>query len=294
MMKQTKTLIHILAILISVLWGTTFVSSKVLINHGLLPSQIMFLRFVLAYFCMLAIAGRQLFAKSFKDEMLLAGLGLAGGSLYFMAENTALQFTQACNVSILISLTPLFTSLTAVILYKNERITRFLIGGGLLALTGVILVVLNGHFVLKLSPIGDILTLTASCLWVIYSVILKRLNNSGYSSVFITRKVFFYGIITILPFLILSNRHFQLSILTNFTVLGNLFYLGILASFIAYLSWNYVVNKLGIIASTNYLYLNPLATFITSAIVLHEHITFVGIMGGGMILCGVYFSQLKK
>ena len=293
-MKQTKTLIHILAILISVLWGTTFVSSKVLINHGLLPSQIMFLRFVLAYFCMWGVAGRRLFAKSFKDEMLLAGLGLAGGSLYFMAENTALQFTQACNVSILISLTPLFTSLTAVLLYKNERITRFLIGGGLLALSGVVLVVLNGHFVLKLSPIGDILTLMASCLWVVYSVILKRLNNGGYSSAFITRKVFFYGIITILPFLILSNRHFQLSILSDFTVLGNLFYLGILASFIAYLSWNYVVKKLGIIASTNYLYLNPLATFITSAIVLHEHITFVGIIGGVMILCGVYFSQLKK
>ena len=194
-MKQTKTLIHILAILISVLWGTTFVSSKVLINHGLLPSQIMFLRFVLAYFCMWGVAGRRLFAKSFKDEMLLAGLGLAGGSLYFMAENTALQFTQACNVSILISLTPLFTSLTAVLLYKNERITRFLIGGGLLALSGVVLVVLNGHFVLKLSPIGDILTLMASCLWVVYSVILKRLNNGGYSSAFITRKVFFYGII---------------------------------------------------------------------------------------------------
>ena len=294
MMKQTKTLIHILAILISVLWGTTFVSSKVLINHGLLPSQIMFLRFVLAYFCMWGVAGRRLFAKTFKDEMLLAGLGLAGGSLYFMAENTALQFTQACNVSILISLTPLFTSLTAVLLYKNERITRFLIGGGLLALSGVVLVVLNGHFVLKLSPIGDILTLMASCLWVVYSVILKRLNNGGYSSAFITRKVFFYGIITILPFLILSNRHFQLSILSDFTVLGNLFYLGILASFIAYLSWNYVVKKLGIIASTNYLYLNPLATFITSAIVLHEHITFVGIIGGVMILCGVYFSQLKK
>lgn len=293
-MKQTKTLIHILAILISVLWGTTFVSSKVLINHGLLPSQIMFLRFMLAYFCMLAIAGRRLFAKSFKDEMLLAGLGLAGGSLYFMAENTALQFTQACNVSILISLTPLFTSLTAVLLYKNERITRFLIWGGLLALAGVVLVVFNGHFVLKLSPIGDILTLTASCLWVVYSVILKRLNNSGYSSAFITRKVFFYGIITILPFLILGNSHFQFSILTNVTVLGNLFYLGILASFIAYLSWNYVVKKLGIIASTNYLYLNPLATFITSAIVLHEHITFVGIIGGTMILSGVYFSQLKK
>jgi len=293
-MKQTRTPIHILAISISVLWGTTFVSSKVLINHGLLPSQIMFLRFVLAYFCMLAIAGRRLFANSFKDEILLAGLGLAGGSLYFMAENTALQFTQACNVSILISLTPLFTSLTAILLYKNERITRFLIWGGLLALAGVVLVVFNGHFVLKLNPIGDILTLTASCLWVVYSVILKRLNNSGYSSAFITRKVFFYGIITILPFLILSNSHFQLSILTNYTVLGNLLYLGILASFIAYLSWNYVVKKLGIIASTNYLYLNPLATFITSAIVLHERITFVGIIGGAMILCGVYFSQLKK
>ncbi|NLI37649.1 MAG: DMT family transporter [Bacteroidales bacterium] len=293
-MKQTRTLIHILAISISVLWGTTFVSSKVLINHGLLPSQIMFLRFVLAYFCMLAIAGRRLFASSIKDEMLLAGLGLAGGSLYFMAENTALQLTQACNVAILISLTPLFTSLAAIIFYKNERITRFLVWGGLVALAGVVLVVFNGHFVLKLSLAGDILTLTASCLWVAYSIILKKLNNSGYSSAFITRKVFFYGIITILPFLFLDSAPFRFSVLTNFTVLGNLFYLGILASFIAYLSWNYVVKRLGIITSTNYLYLNPLATFITSAIVLHERITLVGLIGGAMILSGVYFSQLKS
>lgn len=290
---NTKVASHIIAILISILWGTTFVSSKVLINHGLSPHEIMLLRFMLAYLCMLTIAHRRWFANNLKDELLLVVLGVTGGSFYFMFENSALQFTQACNVSILISMTPLLNSLAAAALFKNVHFTRNLFLGAVVAMAGVSMVVLNGHFMLKLNPVGDVLVLLAALMWVVYGLVLKLLVPH-YTSSFITRKVFFYGIITILPFFPIMGVPFRTDCLFDSIVLGNLLFLSIFASFIGYLAWNSVVAKLGVVITTNYLYLNPLATFITSIVFLQEKVTTVGILGGVLILSGVYFSQRKQ
>jgi drug/metabolite transporter (DMT)-like permease len=284
---------HIEAILTSVVWGTTFVSSKVLISHGLTPEQIMLLRFILAYICIWLISPKQLWAKSWQDELLFVLLGLSGGSLYFLAENSALKFTQACNVSIIISVTPLLTAIATSLVYKGERMGRALIIGAIVALVGIAFVVLNGQYVLKLNPIGDLLTISASLMWVVYGLILKKLQQREYTSVFVTRKVFFYGILTILPVFPIMGEGIPWGELCDFTVLANLCFLGIVASFLGYLAWNYVVNQLGVVTATNYLYLNPLATFITSSIVLQERITFVSLIGSLMILSGVYLSQKK-
>jgi len=291
--SNNQAIYHIQAILTSVVWGMTFVSSKVLITHGMTPEQIMFYRFIMAYLCMWFLSPRQLFSKSVKDELLLVLLGMTGGSLYFLAENSALRFTQACNVSIIISVTPLLTAIAMSLVYKSEKLGRNLLFGALISLIGITFVVLNGHFVLKLKPIGDILTLCASLIWVGYGLILKLLQDKNYSTIFITRKVFFYGILTILPVFPINGEGLSLDLLCNFSVLSNLCFLGLIASFLGYLAWNNVVDKLGVVVCTNYLYLNPLATFITSAIVLHEHITLISLLGSILILSGVYLSQRK-
>jgi drug/metabolite transporter (DMT)-like permease len=131
-------------------------------------------------------------------------------------------------------------------------------------------------------------------MWVVYTIVFKKLVQHHYSMAFITRKVFFYGILTILPFFPIMGVPFHTEHLLQPVVIGNLLFLGIVASFVCYLTWNCIVNKLGAVVATNYLYINPLATFITSAIVLHEHITMVGLLGALLILFGVYFSQKKR
>lgn len=284
---------HIEAVLTSVVWGTTFVSSKVLISHGLTPEQIMLLRFILAYICIWLISPKRLLAKSWQDELLFVVLGLSGGSLYFLAENSALKFTQASNVSILISVTPLLTAIATSLVYKSERIGKALVVGAFVALVGIALVVFNGQYVLKLNPVGDMLTISASLMWVVYGLILKKVQQHNYTSVFVTRKVFFYGILTILPVFPITGEGIPWTSLCDFTVLANLCFLGIVASFLGYLAWNYVVNQLGVVTATNYLYLNPLSTFITSSIVLQERITLISLVGSLMILSGVYLSQKK-
>lgn len=284
---------HLIAILIVSIWGLTFISTKVLINNGLTPQEIFLLRFVIAYIGIWLISPRKLFANSWKDEGWLLLGGLTGGSIYFLTENTALGITLACDVAFIVCMTPLLTTILALLIYKKERATPMLIGGSLIALAGVAMVVYNGHFVLNLSPLGDFLSLLAALSWAFYSLIMRKLLNR-YNTVFITRKIFFYGLLTILPAFLYSPWQVNLSVLTQPGVLLNLLFLGVIASLVCFVVWNMVLKRLGTIRASNYIYLNPLATMLGSAFLLSEPITFMMVIGAGLILGGVYLAGRKK
>ena len=179
-------LYHLLAICVIAVWGTTFVNTKVLLQHGLTPAEIFLLRFIIAYLCIWFISPKKLWADNLKDELWLMALGVSGGSLYFLTENTALQLSYVNNVAFLVCTAPLITTLLAIALYKDVKATRPLIIGSLLALIGVAIVIFNGHFVLKLNPLGDILALSAALCWAVYSIIIKKIS-ARYSATFITR-----------------------------------------------------------------------------------------------------------
>lgn len=279
--------VHAAAILIVAVWGTTFVSTKLLINAGLRPVDIFFVRFLLAYICILPFAGRRLFADSFKDEALMVLLGITGGSFYFMAENVALQYSYCSNVSLIVCGTPLFTGMLLGWLYPEERLSGRQWLCSLLALAGMALVVLNGHFILKLSPKGDFLALCASLTWAVYSLGVRVLGNR-YPMFFVTRKVFFYGLVTLLPVLCFVPLNTDLSFYARPVVWTNLLYLGVIASFGCYLGWNVVMKRIGVVRSTNYLYLNPVVTLFTAALFLSEAVTPLAVAGALLILSGIY------
>lgn len=289
----TGALYHIVAIITAAIWGTTFVSSKLLLEEGMTPAEIMFLRFVIAYVCMIPFIKGKLFCDNLKDEALMMLLGASGGSLYFLLENSALLYTQASNVAIIIAATPLLTTLAVHLISRQERISKRLYGYSLISLSGVALVVFNGEFILKLNPMGDILTLGAAIMWVIYSIVIIKVE-SRYSSLMITRKVFFYGVLTLLPYFAIEPFNTDFEMLSRPIVIGNLLFLGLLASLICYWAWNIVIIKLGAVRSTNYLYINPIVAMITSQIVLNEHITALAIIGTALILVGMYLAQRAK
>ncbi len=281
---------HIMAIITVIIWGTTFVSTKVLINHGLSPVEIFLYRFILAYLGIWFICPRKLFAKTIKDELLFAGAGLTGGALYFIFENTALGITLASNVSLIICTSPIFTALLSLILYKKEKLKPTLIFGSLTAFVGVALVVFNGSFILQINPLGDMLTILAALSWAFYGIILRQVNGR-YSTLFITRKVFIYGIITMSPFFALKDSTFNPHLLSDPTVLFNLLFLGLVASLLCFIAWNMAVKELGVVQTSNYIYLVPLITLLTSAIIIDEHITYIAIAGTILILSGVYITE---
>lgn len=289
-MHTTKNYVyHLIAILTVGIWGLTFISTKVLIEHGLSPQEIFLLRFLMAYLGIWFISPRKLFADNWKDELWLLWGGVTGGSFYFFTENTALEITLATNVAFIVCTAPLLTTILSLLIYKKEKATAGLVGGSLLALVGVALVVYNGHFILKISPLGDFLTLLAAFSWAFYSLIMKKMSGR-YRTTFITRKIFFYGILTILPAFILHPWQFSLSGLWQPAVWMNLLFLGVLASLVCFVVWNIILKQLGTVRASNYIYLNPLFTLIGSAVLLDEQFTVMSLMGAMLILGGVYWA----
>ncbi|WP_455591510.1 DMT family transporter [Bacteroides sp.] len=281
---------HLMAAVTVSIWGTTFVSTKVLIGYGLSPVDILFYRFLLAYICIFFFSYRKIFSNTWRDELTFVALGLCGGSLYFVAENTAVGITLASNVSLIICTAPILAAFLSLLFYRGEKLQKKLICGSLLALFGVGLVVFNGSFILKINPAGDMLTLLAALLWAFYCLLLRRMS-SRYTTLFITRKVFFYGILTLLPFYFFVPLQTDPEILFRPVVLANLLFLGVIASMLCYLMWNTAVKRLGVVRTTNYIYVVPLVTLLTSAIIIDETITIVALLGSVLILSGVYIAE---
>ncbi|MDR0509952.1 MAG: DMT family transporter [Rikenellaceae bacterium] len=280
-----------LALVAVIIWGTTFASSKALLVNGLTPADIMFYRFALAYALMWAIAPRPLFADSLRDELMFLAAGLCGGSVYFLAENTALIYTQTTNVAIIVATIPLLTALLSRALVRSTRLCNRFVAGSLLSLAGVLLYEMNGDFTFEINMLGDSLAFVAALAWALYNIVVFRLYNT-YSTRFITRKVFFYGLATLLPVWIAEGGGRNLAPLAVPTVIWNLLFLGLLASFACYIMWNRAISKIGSMKASNYIYLSPLVAFVTSQLAFDdEAITWASILGGAAILGGVYIAE---
>ena len=299
-MKGEKWFYHFVAFIVVAIWGSTFVFTKMLLQSGLSPAQIFTLRFIIAYTLLLAYElcthRFSLFASSWRDELLMVGLGLTGGSLYFLTENAAMLFTTATNTSLIVCSCPLFAMFLFALFYRHsEPISRMQAAGSLIACLGMAVVVLNGHFVLHLSPLGDLLAFGACLCWAVYSLLMKSAANK-YSTTFITRKVFIYGLVTIIPYYICFPDEASPSIfqLFNFSILLNLLFLGVVASMLCFLLWNWVIGKLGAVVATNWVYFNPITTILFAWWLLNEQITVWFLLGSALILLGMYLADRKK
>lgn len=292
MQKGGTIIAHLTAFLTVCMWGTTFISTKVLILHGLTPAWIFLLRFLLAYASILVFTHRRLFSDNLKDEAVMALLGITGGSLYFLTENEALCFSPASNVSIIVCSCPLFTMLLYRLMVHGARLSVREVLGSLAAFAGMLAVVFNGRFVLHISPLGDLLALAACLCWAAYSLLMRRVGDR-YSSLFITRKVFFYGLLTIVPVLFFDKPLPANAVLLSDVVLYNLLYLSVISSFLGFLTWTYAMKALGAVRCTNYVYLNPLTTIIFASWILSEPITLYYIVGATLIIFGLWLCAKK-
>lgn len=286
-------LYHVGAAVAVLAWGVSFISTKVLLEGGLHPIEIYIYRFVIAYLGLLAVCHNRIFSRSWRDEFLFMLCGLFGGSIYFIAENVALEYTLVSNVSLITSLSPLITMLFVGFIYKADRPGRGTILGSFVAFIGVALVIFNSSFSLDIKPLGDLLSLLAAVSWAVYSIVLKQLN-ALYSALYITRKTFFYGVITAIPFLLIEPQITPPTVLLETKLLLNILFLALFCSMFAYLMWAVIVGKLGAVKASNYMYFQPVATLIFSFIILGEKISAIGYTGCAMILTGVWLADYLK
>jgi drug/metabolite transporter (DMT)-like permease len=284
---------HILAFITISIWGTTYISTKMLLKE-FTPTEILFFRFLLAYGALLIAKPARIPYKGVKEELLFAAAGLCGVSLYFTLQNTSLVYTLASNAGVLISVAPFFTAILSWFLLKGEPLHKSFFIGFAFSIVGIVLISFNGNFILELNPLGDFLAIISAVAWASYSVLMKKISGLNYPVLLCTRKVFFYGIILLIPILPFLDFHWNLIRFTSPSNVFHILFLGLGASALCFVTWNYAVGVLGAVRTSVYIYVNPVITVITSALFLHERITAVAMAGVVLILAGLSLSERKS
>jgi drug/metabolite transporter (DMT)-like permease len=290
---------HLLAFVTIFIWSTTYISTKILLET-FSQTEIMFFRFILAYFALLLakpalrIPGPlRIPYRSPGEELLFACAGLCGVTMYFTLQNISLVYTLASNAGVLVSVAPFFTAIFSYIFLKGEPMHKSFFIGFCFSIIGITLISFNGNLILKLNPLGDILAVSCAVVWAIYCIFMKKISAFGYHVILCTRKIFLYGIIFMLPILPFSGFHWDPE---RFTYLPNVFhmlFLGLGASALCFVTWNYAVGILGPVRTSVYIYIGPIITVVTSAIFLRERITFMAILGAVLVLAGLCLSEQK-
>lgn len=288
--KQTQTVGHLAALLTIMIWGTTFISTKILLVD-FKPVEILFFRFVMGFLVLFVIYPKPLKTADYKQELTFMAAGLCGICLYYLLENIALTFTLASNVGVIISVAPFFTAILTHLFTKSEEKLRvgFFVGF-VVAMAGIILISFNGRE-LELNPMGDLLAVIAALIWACYSILTRKISSFGYSVILSTRRTFFYGILFMIPTLFFFDFQLDLSRFANMTYLFNILYLGLGASALCFITWNFAVKELGAVKTSVYIYMVPVITIITSVLILHEQLTLLAGIGTVMTLIGLFLSE---
>ncbi len=291
-MENKKGMGHIAALITIFIWGTTFISTKFLLNT-FKPIEILFFRFVIGLIVLILIYPKQLKDTTKKQEMTFAAAGLCGITLYYLLENIALTYTMASNVGVIISVAPFFTAILSYIASnKNNKLSLNFFIGFVIAIIGICLISFSNSKI-EIKPIGDILAFIAALVWAVYSLLTKKISSFGFNTVQTTQRIFTYGIILMIPALFFVDFRLDFKNLMNISNMLNLIFLGLGASALCFVTWNFAVKYLGAVNTSIYIYIVPVITVASSTILLKEQITVLSIIGTLLTLSGLLISEIK-
>lgn len=309
--KTKKVLGYGLAAVSIFFWGITFICTKALLND-FSSLEILFFRFIAAYLG-LWIMHPKAQKMERRDNILFALAGLSGVVLYQFSENIAINFTNASNVSVIVSICPLFTAIIAQLILKENHLTLWFLLGFIISIFGVALVCFNGKTQLELNPKGDLLALFSGICWGFYSLFVSIINKKNYDPICTTRRVFFYAVIFMLPLVLLGIKFGDPAAKEGFTASiaitldrslnaarfskainwFNLLFLGIIASGFCFSAWNKACEIVGTVRVSCGLYLIPVVTIIFAFFTLGEQITLLGALGSIITIIGLFVSEKK-
>ena len=294
---QKRSLGHIAAMVCMLIWGSTFAASKVLIENGISPLEILIVRFLLAWLLMQFIPCAKLGFTNWRDEKFFVLAGLGGVSLYFLLENTAVSFTYASNVGLICGINPLFTAAMFWAFFK-ERPSKWFFIGSILAVFGVVCVAGNGAE-LQTGIAGDLLAVLACISWSLYTVAIRKIRTQQreMDDIAVTRRIFFWGILgscLLIPFS--GTADFlrvgtPLEVWLQPEIIGLIVFLAVFASCLCYAMNNFAMRTIGEVAATSYIYTIPAISMMASFLLLGEALTALAIVGMAAITLGLLISE---
>ena len=291
-LRDTKVFGYLLAAVSIFFWGITFVCTKYLLND-FSPLEILFYRFIAAYIGLWIL--RPKFEKiEIRDNILFLLAGFFGVILYQLFENIAINYTNASNVSVIVSICPLFTAIISQIFLKEKHLSLWFIIGFIISISGVTLVCLNGNTELELNPKGDFLALFSAICWGVYSVVISIINRKNYDQICATRRIFFFAVLMMIPLMLFGNHTNIAEGASRFNKPMNvlcLLFLGIIASGFCFAAWNKACKIAGTVKVSCGIYLIPVVTIIFAFFALGEKITLLGALGAAITIVGLFVSE---
>lgn len=204
--------------------------------------------------------------------------------------------TSASNVGVIVAIAPLFIALIATFVTHEERVGVKFFAGFVLAISGIALISFAGAVAGDAGLAGCLLAVLAALAWAVYSTIGKRIAKLGLSTVATTKRTFAWGLVFMLPFLPAMGfgqgaEGAGLAGLFSPVMLGNLLFLGLIASATCYVMWNKAASIVGVVNVSAYLYLTPVVTVVASVIVLAEPLTWQIVLGVALTVTGLVLSE---
>jgi drug/metabolite transporter (DMT)-like permease len=289
-MFKPKFLPYLEALFAVIVWGGSFIATKIAVGQ-ISPNTVVWLRFAMGIpFIFVAVAARRQFAfPKGKEWLYFALLGFLGISFHQWLQSNGLQTAQATTTAWIISTSPAFIAVLGWLVLKEKLTLHQSLGIGL-AMLGVLAVVSKGDFkamaVGNFGTIGDFLILISSVNWAVFSILSRR-GLKNHPSTRLTFWVMTLGwMFTSLAFVV-SGKYTEILQL-DFRGWMAMLYLGVLTTGFAYIAWFDALSQLPAAQTGAFLFIEPLTSMVVAAYVLDEKITLIPVLGGVVILVGIW------
>jgi drug/metabolite transporter (DMT)-like permease len=288
---MSKRVVAIFALLMTtVIWGTTFVATKLALAE-MAPFTLALARFLLGSLVLLPLAWAE-HRRSGLDLAWhsLALAGLLGGFLYFALQNLALVYTTASKASLITAAVPAFTGLMSSAMLR-EKMGFGRLFGITASIVGVGVIIASGQGALSEGGEtgGDLLMIGSALAWAAYTVHAKAMESRVGPSVAAAASVGF-GAIFMIP-LAGYEAAIRLPSMPTTAALLAVVYLGLVASAVPFLLWNYALAKVDASEASVYVNLVPVVTVVSAALMLGETVEPTQLLGGALVLGGVWSAS---
>lgn len=298
---QSDRSAYISLFIVVVLWGSSFAVSKIGLQE-LSPLNMAGIRFSLAsiLFGILLVAQKSSSSLESKDILSLVVAGFMSITSYFYIQYTGLLYTTSINAALLLATSPIWTTIYCVVT-KQERITGKAFIGILLAFTGICLVISKGKvfflFASETLP-GDLLLLLNSVVWAGFTLYGKKIMQK-YSPFTAMAYIHIFGTIMLLPVILIPSNINPIPITQQLSGIScstgvAILYLACLCSVYGYGMWYRGVAQIGAVRTASFYYMSPLFALIAGIWLLDESFNFLVVVGGCLVMLGVYFVNKYK
>ncbi|MBN2550144.1 MAG: DMT family transporter [Anaerolineales bacterium] len=295
-MRRSATLAMFEALCAVMVWGVSFVATKVALQY-VSPITVVWLRFAMGVLILgIVVVGRKQFAlPAAKEAPYLALLGFIGITFHQWLQSTGLVTAQATTTAWIVATTPIFMALLGWLILREKLLGKQILGISLAAV-GVVLVVTRGDISAllagKIGTVGDVLVLISAPNWAVFSALSRR-GLQRYPATWMMFYVMLFGWLFTSVHFFSGSGMAEISSLPWDGWLG-VGFLGIFCSGLAYIFWFDALQVLPVAQTGAFIYLEPLVTVMVAALLINEPLLWSSLVGGGIILMGVWLVQIRK